>query len=157
MADSHDQSHHNPGLDAFEELQNLVHTLHHHGVLRFVNEVVSANNAIAGALVDGLNKPGTLNAVQNLSVLMQALSSVPPETFSRVVFAMKEGMEAVGRQPPASEAQAPGLAGFYHLLNDESVWRAITPILNGLRAFAVSMEQPTPRPAPPFTGKPGSL
>ncbi|MBS0970947.1 hypothetical protein CYR40_22125 [Chimaeribacter arupi] len=143
------------GLDAFEELHKLVHTLHHHGVLRFANDVVAANNQIAGVLAQGLNKPGTLNAVQNLSVLMMALSSIPPETFYKVVFALKDGLEAVGRPQPeeGSKKEAPGITGVYHLLNDESLWRAVTPLLNGLRAFAAGMEREVDKPISSFSGK----
>lgn len=47
----------------------LVQTLHEHGMLRFSNDVVASNHELLRILVDGLNKPGSLNAIQNLSVI----------------------------------------------------------------------------------------
>ena len=60
------------GPDAHEALEGLLQTLHEHGVLRFANDVVAANPQIAQVLVSGLQKEGTLNAIQNVSSLGRA-------------------------------------------------------------------------------------
>lgn len=69
------------GPDAHEELETLLQTLHEHGVLRFTNDVVAANAEIARILVNGLNREGSLNTIQNISVMAMVLATIPPERF----------------------------------------------------------------------------
>ncbi|WP_053213742.1 DUF1641 domain-containing protein [Pseudomonas sp. Q12-87] len=143
------------GLDAREELDRLLQSLHEHGVLRMANDLVCANTAIAKVLVDGLNKEGTLNVIQNLSILAMALSRVPPEDFYRVVFALKDAGAAISQwTAPDDKSAAPGVRGTYRLLQDESLWRAITPLLEGLKAMGEGMKRPVDKPISDFAGKP---
>jgi uncharacterized protein YjgD (DUF1641 family) len=143
------------GLDAKEELDRLLQSLHEHGVLRMANDLVCANTAIAKVLVDGLNKEGTLNVIQNLSILAMALSRVPPEDFYRVVFALKDAGAAISQwNAPDGESAAPGVRGTYRLLQDESLWRAISPLLEGLKAMGEGMKRPVDKPISDFAGKP---
>ncbi|EJL04503.1 hypothetical protein PflQ2_2352 [Pseudomonas fluorescens Q2-87] len=143
------------GLDAREELDRLLQSLHEHGVLRMANDLVCANTAIAKVLVDGLNKEGTLNVIQNLSILAMALSRVPPEDFYRVVFALKDAGAAISQwTAPDDKRAAPGVRGTYRLLQDESLWRAITPLLEGLKAMGEGMKRPVDKPISDFAGKP---
>jgi uncharacterized protein YjgD (DUF1641 family) len=143
------------GLDAKEELDRLLQSLHEHGVLRMANDLVCANTAIAKVLVDGLNKEGTLNVIQNLSILAMALSRVPPEDFYRVVFALKDAGAAISQwTAPDGESAAPGVRGTYRLLQDESLWRAISPLLEGLKAMGEGMKRPVDKPISDFAGKP---
>ncbi|RUR29056.1 DUF1641 domain-containing protein [Vreelandella nanhaiensis] len=158
------------GPDAQEELDRLVQTLHEHGVLRFANDVVASNHELLRILVGGLNKPGTLNAIQNLSVIAMTLSTLPPERFYQVMFALKEGIEQVGnhRHDEAEghsyksrskgkyqeKDSAPGITGIYRLLHDDELWYAIQPVLAGLRAFSERLDRPVDKPVTDFTGKP---
>lgn len=159
------------GPDAQEELDRLVQTLHEHGLLRFANDVVASNHELLRILVDGLNKPGSLNAIQNLSVIAMTLSTLPPDRFYQVMSALKEGIEQVGshRHDEAAshsprdkskekgqhkEDSAPGITGVYHMLNDDELWYALKPILAGLRAFSERLDQPIDKPVTGFTGKP---
>lgn len=145
------------GPDAQEELDRLVQTLHEHGLLRFANDVVASNHELLRTLVDGLNKPGSLNAIQNVSVIAMTLSALPPERFYQVMFALKEGIEQVGnhrKDQDNDNDSAPGVTGFYHMLNDDELWYAIKPIMAGLRAFSERLDRPADKPATDFTGKP---
>lgn len=158
----------NIGPDAQEELDRLVQTLHEHGLLRFANDVVASNHELMRIVVDGLNKPGSLNAIQNLSVIAMTLSALPPERFYQVMFALKEGIEQVGNHRHADQTKpneqahnqdkekdsAPGITGVYHMLNDDELWYAIKPILAGLRAFSERLDRPVDKPVTDFTGKP---
>lgn len=109
---SHDVTPPKIGPGAHEELERLLQTLHEHGVLRLANDLVAANTKIAGVVVDGLSKEGTLNALQNLSILAMMLSQVPPERFYRVTFALKDALDCVGQhQPHTQEKEAPGVGG----------------------------------------------
>lgn len=145
------------GPDAQEELDRLVQTLHEHGMLRFANDVVASNHELLRTLVDGLNKPGSLNAIQNVSVIAMTLSALPPERFYQVMFALKEGIEQVGnhrKDQDNDNDSAPGVTGFYHMLNDDELWYAIKPIMAGLRAFSERLDRPVDKPVTDFTGKP---
>ncbi len=55
---------------AQEALNELLENLHQHGFLRLANDMVQANNDIGKIVAAGLNRPGTQNAVQNLSLLL---------------------------------------------------------------------------------------
>lgn len=152
------------GPDAQEELDRLVQTLHEHGMLRFANDVVASNHELLRILVEGLNKPGSLNAIQNLSVIAMTLSALPPERFYQVMFALKEGIEQVGNhrhdeaEHPSNKHEekdsAPGITGIYRMLNDDELWYAIKPIMAGLRAFSERLDRPIDKPVTDFTGKP---
>ncbi|WP_434702501.1 DUF1641 domain-containing protein [Pseudomonas sp. Z1-12] len=141
--------------DAKDELDRLVQSLHEHGVLRMANDLVCANTAITKVLVDGLNKEGTLNVIQNLSILAMALSRVPPDELYRLVFALKDAGAAVSQwTAPGNDDVAPGVRGSYRLLHDESLWRAIMPLVEGLKALGEGMKRPVDKPISQFSGKP---
>ncbi len=145
------------GPDAHEELERLLQTLHEHGVLRLANDLVAANNQIAQVLVNGLNREGSLNVIQNLSVLLMALSTFPPGQFYKTVFAVRDMIDTLGRgredgarQPP----DAPGVRGLYKMLNDDAFWHAVTPLIEGMKAFTRRMDEEVDKPISSFTGKP---
>ena len=152
---SHDVTPPKIGPDAHEELERLLQTMHEHGVLRFANDVVGANPQIAKVLVDGLSKEGTLNAIQNVSILGMALSRIEPSDFYRVSFALRDALEQISQHQPKTEGErAPGVSGAYKMLNDEQLWQAIMPLADGLKAFAERLDKPVDKPVSDYTGKP---
>ncbi len=154
---SHDVTPPKIGPDAQDELERLLQTLHEHGVLRLANDVVGANTSIASVVVDGLGKASTLNAIQNLAILGMMLSEVPPERFYRVTFAVKEALDRIGQHRPVQEGgDAPGVSGAYRMLNDDELWRAVAPLVEGLKAFAERLDKPVDKPVSDFFGKPTS-
>lgn len=145
------------GPDAHEELERLLQTLHEHGVLRFANDVVGANPQIAQVIVNGLGKPGTLNAIQNVSALGMALSTIDPSDFYRVTFALRDAMEQISKHRPEDDGHdSPGVSGAYKMLHDEQLWHAVMPIVDGLKAFAERLDKPVDKPVSDYTGKPTS-
>lgn len=148
---------------AREELDRLLETCHRHGLLRFANDLVAANTDVAQVIVGGLSRPGTLNALQNLSVLLMALSCIPPAEFYRLVFAVADGagrLAAHSRDGHAGETaedgeHPPGLVGLYRLLRDEQLWRALAPLIEGLKGFADGLAKPVSSPIADFSGKSG--
>ncbi|RQU47476.1 DUF1641 domain-containing protein [Burkholderia cenocepacia] len=126
-----------PEPGAHDALEHLLGSLHRHGFLRFANEVVSANARLADTFVDALDKPGMQSGMQNLAMLVTALSRIPPEQFGRAAFAAADALHHVGAwQPAQHEHVAPGVRGIYRLLHDEALWDALTPLLEGLKVFA---------------------
>jgi len=142
------------GPDAHEELEALIQALHENGVLRLANDLAGAKTQIAKVLVDGLSKEGTLNAIQNLSVLLMALSRIPPAQFYKLVFATSDGMKRASSWKPDGEADsAPGVSGAYRMLHDEHLWHALMPLIEGMKAFATALEQDVDKPISAFSGK----
>ncbi|QOR39557.1 DUF1641 domain-containing protein [Billgrantia diversa] len=151
---SHDVTPPRIGPDAREELEQLLQMLHEHGVLRLAKDMVGANTAVASVVVDGLGKESTLNAIQNLAVLGMMLSDIPPERFYRVAFAVKEAIDRIGQHQPGEEgSDAPGVSGAYRMLNDDELWRAVSPLVEGLKAFAERLDKPVDKPASDYFGK----
>ncbi|CAM2195930.1 DUF1641 domain-containing protein [Paraburkholderia kururiensis] len=146
------------GTDAHEELERLLQSLHEHGVLRFANDVVCAKTPLAEVLVGGLQKEGTLNALQNLSILLMALSRIPPARFYKIAFALQGALDRAGNWQPeeADSHAAPGVTGAYRMLHDDALWEALLPLIEGLKAFAQGLEQEVEKPISTFTGKPSS-
>ncbi|MDC8745118.1 DUF1641 domain-containing protein [Xanthomonas campestris] len=144
------------GPTAREELDRLLETLHQRGILRLANDLVGARDELAKVLVDGINQPGPLNALQNVSILAMAVSRIPPSQFYKVVFAGKDALDQIARSraQTAAQGEAPGLRGAYRLLQDEAVWNAITPVLDGLKAFAAGLDKQVDKPISAFSGKP---
>lgn len=154
---SHDVTPPKIGQDAHEELEQLLQTLHEHGVLRLANDVVGANTKIASVVVDGLGKDSTLNALQNLAVLGMMLAEILPERFYRLTFAVKEALDCIGQHHPAEGGgDAPGVSGAYRMLNDDELWRSISPLVAGLKAFAERLDKPVDKPVSDYYGKPTS-
>lgn len=145
------------GTSAREELDRLLETCHRHGVLRLANDLVASNTALAQVIVQGLQNEGVTTAIKNLSVLAMALSRIPPEEFYRVVFALKNGLTTLAGASDAEHAPqgAPGLSGAYHMLHDQELWQALTPLVAALKAFAAGLEQKVENPISSFSGKPG--
>ncbi|MCA8002309.1 DUF1641 domain-containing protein [Burkholderia metallica] len=148
--------HAEPG--AHDALEHLLGSLHRHGFLHVANEIVSANAQLAGTFVDALDKPGMQSGMQNLAVLVTALSRIPPEQFGKAAFAAADALHHVGAwQPSQHEHVAPGVRGVYRLLHDEALWDALTPLLEGLKVFAQGLARdPDTRVATPggkMTGK----
>lgn len=142
------------GPDAHEELDRLLNTLHEQGVLRFANDLVGAQSKVTEVLVSGLGKPGTLNAIQNLSILGMALSRVHPNDFYKVVFAATDSLNALAATA-SPETEAPGVRGTYRMLRDEQLWQGVMPLLEALKVFAAGLERDVDKPITSFTGKPG--
>ena len=70
-------------------------------------------------------------ADQNLSVLLMALSRIPPAEFHRLVFAIADGAARLPAHTRDGEARTrqEGLLGVYRLLHDDELWRALTPLI----------------------------
>lgn len=145
------------GPTAEEELQRLLQTLHEHGVLRLANDLVASNNEWMQVIVSGLSRKGSLNTIQNISVLLLALSTIPPERMYKLAFGLRDFMAELSReeeQPESANNSAPGARGAWKMLHDDELWHSLTPLLNGLKAFSRRMEEEVDKPISSFSGKP---
>ncbi|WP_428943699.1 DUF1641 domain-containing protein [Pantoea sp. FN060301] len=140
--------------NAGEALNTLLENLHKHGFIRLANDLVCANTDIAKVLVSGLNRPGSQAAIQNISLLMMALSRMPPERFNQLLMALTDGVNALSQATQDEQKQrAPGITGIIRLLRDDEFWQGISPLLSGLRAFSTSMEKSPDKPISRYSGK----
>jgi hypothetical protein len=74
--------------------------------------------------------------------------------FYKVVFALKDACVAVGAHEADKEAdEAPGLTGAYKLLHDDELWRALAPLIDGLKHFALRLGEDIDKPISTFSGK----
>ena len=139
---------------AREELDTLLETLHQGGILRFANDLAGSLQQLLKVLVDGMSKEGSLNAMQNLSILGMALSRIEPAQFYKTVFAFQSAFAAVGRyQPDDKHDEAPGVTGAYKMLHDDELWAALMPIIEGLKTFASGLDKEAEKPITAFSGK----
>jgi uncharacterized protein YjgD (DUF1641 family) len=142
------------GPTAREELDTLLETLHQGGVLRFANDLAGSKQQLLKVLVDGMSKEGSLNAIQNLSILGMALSRIEPAQFSKIVFAFQSAFGAVsGYKPDDKHDEAPGVTGAYKMLHDDELWAALMPIIEGLKTFASGLDKEAEKPITAFSGK----
>ncbi|MFR0654057.1 DUF1641 domain-containing protein [Pantoea sp. SIMBA_079] len=141
---------------AQESLNTLLENLHQHGFLRLANDVVKANNDIGKILAGGLNRPGTQNAIQNMSLLFMMLSTIPPERFNHVLLAVRDALVAMkpATESVQQEKAAPGIRGVMKLLNDEKLWQGVRPLLSALEAFSHEMQKEEETPITRYSGKP---
>jgi uncharacterized protein YjgD (DUF1641 family) len=101
-----------------------------------------------------MSKEGSLNAMQNLSILGMALSRIEPAQFYKTVFAFQSAFAAVGRyQPDDKHDEAPGVTGAYKMLHDDELWAALMPIIEGLKTFASGLDKEAEKPITAFSGK----
>lgn len=147
---------------ADEELRALLEACHQHGVLRLAKDVIASNTEITRILVEGLKHPAALNTLQNLSILLMALSRLSPEQFYRIVFAAKSALDSLtsATEQPSQDGKtnhsaAPGVVGAYRMLHDDQLWRNLRPLLNALGAFGTSLARPVENPISEFSGKSG--
>ncbi|CAK6500654.1 hypothetical protein PANPA_00352 (plasmid) [Pantoea sp. Nvir] len=144
---------------AQEAMDELVENLHEHGFLRLANDAIKANNDIGKILVAGLNRPGTQSALQNISLILMTLSTIPPERLNHILLALRDAAMAM---KPASDATqqegnaAPGIRGVLHLLNDEKLWQGLRPLFAALEAFSAGMQREEEKPITRYSGKPSN-
>ncbi|WP_277811157.1 DUF1641 domain-containing protein [Chromohalobacter canadensis] len=141
---------------AQQELERLLQGLHEHGFLRFADDLVRSNTQLAQSLTDALSREGSLNAIQNLSTLLIAISSVPPGQFHKTVYAARDALVTVEREAHGAEhrrQQAPGVRGVFRLLKDDELWRAMSPLASGLKTFTERLDREVERPVSDRTGK----
>ncbi|WP_336367494.1 DUF1641 domain-containing protein [Marinobacter sp. C2H3] len=136
-----------PEDGARDELDRLTRNLHDQGVLRLVNNLLESSPDVAERLLNGLNRPESLNGLQNLCLLATALGRVPPERLDRLIEALAAGAAESEAGLSAEPEPAPGLFGSLRLLQDRGLWAGVSPMLSGVRAFARAMRAPLQKPA----------
>lgn len=144
---------------AQQEWERLLEGLHEHGFLRFANDLVRSNTQLAQILTDSLNREGSLNAIQNLSTLLIALSSIPPGQFHKTIYAARDAFVAMETEirTEREQGKAPGLGGTFRLLKDDELWRALSPLIGGLKTFSKGLDRDVERPVSDRTGKPSDF
>ncbi|CAO1662150.1 MULTISPECIES: hypothetical protein [Salinicola] len=144
---------------AQQEWERLLEGLHEHGFLRFANDLVRSNTQLAQILTNALSREGSLNAIQNLSSLLIALSSIPPGQFHKTVYAARDAFVAMETEVRSEREhdKAPGFSGAFRLLKDEELWHALTPLIGGLKTFTERLDRDVERPVSDRTGKPSDF
>lgn len=140
---------------AQEEWDRLLDTLHRHGVLRLANDLVARNQDIAAIVVKGLETEGARNVMQNVSALAMVLGKVPPGAVYKFADALREAAAALDEDHRDADEAAPGVRGVYRLLNDDELWRTLTPLARAVVTFGRAMARHSPeKPIVAHSGKP---
>lgn len=142
-------------VPALVELSELVQTLYRQGVLQIASDMAASYPEIIQTLgeisEDYLNNEDTRKALQNLSVGFTALlSRIEPNQLGRLLMALSDSLEEVAEHKP--EAAAPGLMGLYRMTKDESLWRGLAPVIEGLKVFATGLEKTSKQTSAPSGG-----
>lgn len=140
---------------AEKELDGLLTALSEHGVLRLLTDLTRALPHVGLIAARGLNGPESVSVARNLVTLLQALGRVPPESFAHFLDALSasaRGIEREAADPQSRDGQPPGITGAYHLLQDNALWQALGPILDGLKAFGYTLRTAEPPPKTPSRG-----
>jgi hypothetical protein len=72
----------------------------------------------------------------------------------KLAFGLRDMAEAFSQPPSQEQHKAPGVHGVWKMLQDDELWGAVQPLLQGLKAFSRRMEEPVDKPISAFTGKP---
>jgi uncharacterized protein YjgD (DUF1641 family) len=116
--------------------------------------MIASNTQWSQVIVEGLNKDGSRKAVQNLMVLMMLLSRIDPPQFYKMLSALLDGLEHIAQSEPRDDKPgAPGIKGMYNMLNDESLWRAVTPLIEALKIFGRGLDKEAEHPISQYSGK----
>ena len=138
----------NPKPDeARQELDRLVENLHQSGVLRLTNDVLRSLPEVSAIMLKGLNNEKSTNAIQNLSLLLMGIGSIPPERFANLMRGVTEAMECMEREAEPEKDTAPGLKAAYKLLKDEELLQGMGPIIAGIKGFSRRIHEPAVQPA----------
>lgn len=130
---------------AQKELMDFLEALSQHGVLRFLTALTGALPHAGLIAARGLNSEASVRTVQNLGALLQALGRVPPQDFARFLDAVSGSVRSIEREtenPSPGNGEPPGITGAYRLLQDDALWHALGPILDGLKAFGAALSTP---------------
>ena len=123
---------------ADQELAALVQALSDHGILRFATAFVRALPHTSLIVARGLNAEASRTVIQNVVALLAAMGRVPPDDFAHFLEAVSRATRDVEQEAAnggGPNGEPPGLRGAYHLLQDDALWHALGPLLDGLKAF----------------------
>ena len=137
---------------ADKEFAEFIEALSAAGILRFLTALTGALPHAGLITARGLNSEASRTTLRNMVTLLSALGRVPPQDFSRFVDALSNAMQSVEREtwhPRTGNGEPPGITGAYHLLQDDALWRALGPLLDGLKAFGESLGATRPAEPPP--------
>lgn len=111
---------------AGDEVQRLVETLHEHGVLRLLTNLVAESHGVAKVALDQLETPKGKNLVDNLSVLVNTLTQIEDGALDKLLTGVSKGVNAAAQ---GLDDKAPGTFGLLRELNDPDVRRGLNAVL----------------------------
>ena len=96
-----------PPVDtAQDDLDRLVQTLHEEGILRILNSAVSQKNGVLEVALDQLDSQGGRNLVDNVMVLVEALTVTDPDAAQALLTGTQKGLakaqESLKDDPPGA-------------------------------------------------------
>lgn len=126
-------------LDHFLELLRL---LDERGLLRLASDFAASNDDLLRVAVDWLTRPGTVRAVRNLRVLLEALERIDPKRLERLITEAGRAAEQASRVAPTERRV--GTLALLRQLGDPETNRGLRVLLAALKEFGIDSKQERP-------------
>ncbi|MBX6353152.1 MAG: DUF1641 domain-containing protein [Thermoflavifilum sp.] len=118
--------------DAVEEALRVVRGLHERGLLELTAAALEQGDDVLRIVVEQLNQPGAVRALQNLVRLVQQLEALNLEKMGTLLEGAANGLEEALAQP----ADRPlGVFGLMRALADPDISTALNALLGALRGM----------------------
>ncbi|QQE79024.1 DUF1641 domain-containing protein [Alicyclobacillus sp. SO9] len=118
---------------AIVSLLKLVAELEESGVLQTLTALLKAKNEVLAVALEQITKPGTVNAIENLLSVVQAVQKVDGKQVQSVLQALTQGLE-VGHAHLKEKPEV-GVFDLVRALRDPAVSRSMSLVLGGLKGF----------------------
>ena len=126
--------------DALAHFLELLRLLDEKGLLRLASDFAASNEELLRVGVDWLSRPGTLRAVQNLRVLLEAFERVDPQRLERLIAEVGHAAELAARVGPPGRRAGP--VALIRLLGDPETNRGLRVLLAALKDFGAESRYP---------------
>ena len=125
----------NLDMEAHEALELLVRRLHERGILRLLNNALSAGPELTNLIAELLDREGSRQLIQNITRLTVILGELDISQTERITNAFRISLAAVEESAKDREPQATGISAILSLLRDQELWEAIAGISLFLKRF----------------------
>jgi uncharacterized protein YjgD (DUF1641 family) len=119
--------------DALVHFLELIRLLDEKGLLRIATDFAASNEELLRVSVDWLSRPGTLRAVQNLRVLLEALERIDPKRLEKLITEAGHAADLASQVGPPGRRV--GVLALLRQLGEPETNRGLRVLLAALKDF----------------------
>jgi uncharacterized protein YjgD (DUF1641 family) len=119
--------------EAMLHFLELIRLLDEKGVLRIATDFAANNEELLRVSVDWLSRPGTLRAIQNLRVLLEALERIDPKRLEKLITEAGHAADLASQVGPPGRRV--GVLALLRQLGDPETNRGLRVLLAALKDF----------------------
>ena len=128
-----------PPLDtAQDNLNRLVETLHEEGILRILNSVIAQKNGVLEVALAQLDSQGGRNMVDNVMVLIKALTLADPDAAQAFLTGTQKGL---AKAQESLKDDPPGAFSLVGKLSSPDVRRGLHAVLSLLEGLGQHLHE----------------